>query len=306
MPSWNGWKDTMQRLFVPGGGGSDPNKSPWWDPGGKMQQDPGADAEKRRKELLYDQSSQAGSFADRSEEGFNRMGAESQASRDYLRRVASGQDSVSAEQLRQGLQQNLAGQRSMAAGASPQNSAMAARTAAMQSARLGSGLAGQQAVAGLQERQGAQKALADMIMQQRQQDLQASLGSRGNAIQGYGAGNAGTPEKSNVEKYGGAIMGGLGAIMSDRRLKEDIKGGDKAANAALEGLRSYTYKYKDEKHGKGERLGIMAQDLEKAGLKHAVIETPEGKAVHGGHLAASNTAMVAALARRVKRLEGSE
>ncbi len=72
----------------------------------------------------------------------------------------------------------------------------------------------------------------------------------------------------------------------------------------LNALRSFSYRYKDEdKYGKGERTGIMAQDLERAGIKHAVIDTPSGKMVHGAHLATANTAMLAALRRRVERIE---
>ncbi len=247
------------------------------------------------------QADAASKFAGQGEEGFGKLGAEATAQRDYLRRIAGGQDSVSAEQLRQGLMQNQAAQRSMAAGAAPGNAAMAARTAAMQSARLGSGLAGSQAVAGLQERQQANNALAELIMQQRQQELNAALGSRQNANAALGAYK---PEQSAAQKYGPAIIGALGGILSDKRTKTEIKDGDKAANAALDGLRAYTFKYKDQRNGKGTQTGVMAQDLEKAGLGHAVMETPAGKMVHSGKLAASNTAMVAALAKRVKKLEG--
>jgi hypothetical protein len=305
MTWWNGWKDTATRLFVPFGAGADRSKSPVWDLGGQFTADPGAADEEARKSLLYDQSNKAGGFADASQGRVGSLGVEAEAQRDYLRRLASGQDSVSAEQLRQGLQQNVAAQRSAAAGAAPGSQPMAARTAAIQSSRLGSGMAGQQAIAGLQERQGAQKALSDMILNQRQQDMQAALGSRGQAIQGYGAGNSGTPEKSAAEKFGPAIAGAL-AMFSDRRLKHDVKDGDTSANAALDGLRSYTYRYKDERHGKGRQVGIMAQDLEKAGLGHAVIDTPAGKVVHGAKLAGANTALISALANRVKKLEGGK
>lgn len=268
--------------------------------------DPGADAEKRRRELLYQQAGAAGQFADQAQQGYGQLGGEASAQRDYLRRLASGQDSISAEQLRQGLQQNQAQQMSFAAGANPQNAAGAARTAAIMMGRQGAGMAGQQAIAGLQERQAANQGLSNMILQQRGQDLNAALGSRQTATQGYGANNAGTPEKSDVEKYGPMAQAGLSAfMMSDRRLKKGLKDGDAPANKAIEGLRSYVYKYKDERHGKGEQLGIVAQELERSGLKHAVVDTPAGKAVHGAKLAGANTAMIAALGRRVSKIEGA-
>lgn len=190
----------------------------------------------------------------------------------------------------------------MAASASPQNQAMAARTAAMQMGRQGMGMSGQAAMAGLQERNQAQQQLGSMILGQRGQDAQVATGSRGNAIAGYGGVK---PEGSMLDKWANPIAGGLGAFakFSDKRLKEDIDDGDKVANAAIDGLRAYTYKYKDKKLGKDNELGIMAQDLEKAGLKHTIIETPRGKAVNGAALATSNTAMISALGRRLQKLE---
>lgn len=274
---------------------------------GTIFSDPGAEAERQRKAMLYGQAAGAGTFADRGEMGYGQLGAQGQMTLAGLQAQANGQNSVSAEQLRQGLAQNQAAQQSFAAGASPQNAAMAARTAAIQSSRLGAGLAGQQAIAGLQERQQAQQQYAQLLQALRQQELQAALQSRQNAMQGYGAQNAGTPEKSNIEKYGPMIQSGLSAFAaSDKRLKTDIKDGDARANKAVTGLAAHLYKYKDERHGKGERLGIMAQDLERAGLAHAVVNTPQGKMVHGAHLATANTAMIGALGRRLARLESAK
>ena len=84
---------------------------------------------------------------------------------------------------------------------------MAARTAAMNMGRMSTGLAGQQALAGLQERQQAQKALSDLIMQQRGQDMQVALGSRQNANAALGAYK---PEPSTAEKVGGFLSPLLG------------------------------------------------------------------------------------------------
>lgn len=274
---------------------------------GAIFNDPGSDAEKQRKELLYQQAAAAGGFAQQGQQGYKQLGQRATGALDYLQGQTQGQNSVSAEQLRQGLAQNQAQQMSMAAGASPQNSAMAARTAAMQMGRLGAGLSGQQAIAGLQERNQAMQQYASLLEALRQQELQAALQSRANAMQGYGAQNAGTPEKSNVEKYGPMVRDALSAFAakSDRRAKTDIKDGDEAANKAISGLGAYLYKYKDERDGKGERLGVMAQGLEKAGLGHAVIDTPQGKIVHGAHLATATAAMVGALGRRLAKLEGT-
>lgn len=258
------------------------------------------------KEMLLGQGLASGDFANRGQQGYGDMTAEMAQQRQFLMDLASGKHSVSAEQLRQGMQQNIAGQQSMAAGARPANAAMAARTAMMNSGRIGSGLAGQTALAGLMERQQAQQALAQLNLGQRGQDLQAALGSRGNAINAYGnvLGQPKGPSTAESAAQTAAMVAAAAAMFSDRRLKEDIKPGKDKARAALDQLAAYSYRYKDDKHGKGEQFGIMAQDLEKAGLKHAVIDTPAGKMVHGAKLAASNTGMLAALSRRVSELEG--
>ena len=276
---------------------------------GQVLADPGQDAERKRTELLYGQAGRAGAFASRGERGFSQLGTQGNEALAGLRATAMGQNSVSAEQLRQGLAQNLANQQSMVASASPNNAAMAARTAAIQSGRLGAGLAGQQAVAGLQERNQAMQQYAAMIEALRQQELQAALQSRQNAMMGYGAQNAGTPEKSWLEKYGPMAQSAGSSIataMSDRRLKTDVKDGDDHASKAASRLGAHLFKYKDEQHGKGQQFGVMAQELDRAGLGHAVIDTPQGKMVHGAKLATSTAAMVGALARRLAKLEDAK
>ncbi|HKP06411.1 MAG TPA: tail fiber domain-containing protein [Microbacterium sp.] len=268
--------------------------------------DPGAAQEKERRKLLYQQAASSGQFADQGQQNFGQLGAAGNANIAGLQQLANGQGSIAAEQLRQGLQQNQAAQQSMAAGASPQNAAMAARTAAIQSARLGAGLAGQQAIAGLQERAQAQGQLAGAIQGLRGQDLNAALQGRQNAIAGYGGYvTPMSPEKSWLEKYGPAIQSGASAaaLLSDRRAKKNIRDGSVDAARALKGLKAFSYEYKDEGNGKGRRVGVMAQDLEKAGLKHTVIDTPGGKMVHGGHLATAVAAMMPVVAKRLDKLE---
>jgi hypothetical protein len=181
--------------------------------------DDAAKAEALRKQLLYQQAGMSGQFADNAQAGYGAYGQQAQQPLTYLQRTAQGENSVSSEQLRQALQQNVAAQRSLAAGASPQNAAMAARTAAIQSGRLGAGLAGQQAVAGLQERAQANQAYGSLLGTLRGQDLNAALSARQNAMTGYGANNAGAPPKSWIEQYGPAIQGGLSAYAASQRGK---------------------------------------------------------------------------------------
>ncbi len=283
-------------------GGNDGAKSGIQDIYHGITDDPAAAGEAERKKKLAEQAAAAGQFAGVGEGNYNQGTADLNAQRDYLRRIASGQDSLSAMQLQQGLQQNVAAQQSMAAGASPMNGPMAARQAAMNAARLGAGMSGQAAMAGLQERRDANNALSNMMLGQRGQDVNVATGSRQNALSGYGAGNAGQPPKSDIEKYGPAAIAAL-QLFSDRNLKTDIVDGDEKANRALDGLRAYAYKYKNE-YGRGEQLGVIAQDLPRIGLGQAVLDTPDGKAIDPGKLSGANTAMLAALARRVGKLEG--
>jgi len=162
--------------------------------------------EEQQRAGLMQQGAASGNFADMGERLFGLGSGELAAETGYMRDLARGRQSVSAEQLRQALGQNVAAQSSMAAGAAPQNQAMAALQASRNAMQLGSGLAGQQALAGIQERQAAQQALAQMLIAQRQQDLQAALGGRQTAVAGYGGI---TPGQSTLEKWSGPIMGGL-------------------------------------------------------------------------------------------------
>lgn len=272
-----------------------------------LDQDPGAAAEAKRKQLLYDQAQAAANFSGIGQNNYNAMTQRGNAALDALQQQAMGQNSVSAEQLRQGLGQLYAQQQSMAAGASPRNAALAARTAAIQSGRIGSGMSGQQALAGLQERNQAWNQYGNMIQGMRGQDVNAALGSRAAAIGAYGSQNSGPGEKSNIEKYGPAIQGGagaVGALFSDKRLKNNIEDGTDVATTAAKKLSPFSYRYKDQRMGAGDQLGVMAQDLVKAGLANTVYDTPRGKAVDVGKLSGANTAMIAALSKRLERLEG--
>lgn len=169
---------------------------------------------------LARESASARRFAGIGQQGFQQRGEDINATQDQLRRLSQGQDSFSAEQLRQGLQQQLSMQRSLAAGANPAGQSMAARTAAIQMGRQSSGLAGQQALAGIAERNAATGQLAQLQAQARQQDLMAALQSRQTAMQGlqgleqartgrFGI-IAGQPTAS--EKFLGMVQGGLSAI----------------------------------------------------------------------------------------------
>lgn len=269
-----------------------------------LTKSPDADIEAQRKRLLQRQAAAAGGFADTTQGSYTSLGRQGNGALAALARQASGQDSVSAEQLRQGIQQGVAAQRSFAAGAAPANAAQAARTAAIQAGRLTSGLAGQQALAGLQERNQAQGQYAQLLQALRGQDLQATQGARGQAIQGYSAGNAGTPAPSLVQQYAPLVQAGasLATALSDERTKKNIAPGSGEAAAAIDQLAAAgpkTFRYRDPKDGRGQYLGTTTADLKRAGLGQAVVPTPRGEAVDAAQLALGNTALIAELARRV-------
>jgi len=262
--------------------------------------DPAADT----RQQLTGTAGQAGAFATGAQQGFNQYGQQGQAALDYLRGQMMGQNSVSAEQLRQGLMQQMAQQRAMAASASPQDAAMAAQNAMMNSARLGYGMSGQAATAGLQERNQAAQNYAALLQGLRGQNLQGVLGGYGTATQGYGQAVQ-NPGLAPMSIIGPMVSGAAGlAAASDERLKTDVADADEDAAKMLSAIKTYKYKYRDERYGKGEQFGILAQELERAGLKHAVIDTPQGKMVDGAKTATSALALTAALARRVAKLEG--
>lgn len=255
---------------------------------------------------------------------------------DQYGRIAGGQDSISAEQLRQGLQQSQAQQMSMAAGARPQDSSMSALAAAQNMGTAAAGLGGQQALAGLQERRdamagqmgamggqaGLQQAIQSGQLGARGQDINVALGGQQGALTGYG-----NIEGNRTNRYG-ALMGtptagekwlqaGLGvaemgtkllpgaAVASDPRLKKNVRSGKRDANDLVKALRSVTYEYKDgDAYGEGDFVGIMTRDLEKTKAgRRAVIDTPAGKMVHGARLATALAATLPGLDERIEKLE---
>lgn len=285
------WNDSD--LFHPGR---------WFQDQGQQQQ------QAQQTQLANANAANAAAFTGQTQADYARNQAGLNSTINGLRAQAAGRNSVSAEQLRQGLSQNLSNQQSMAAGAAPNNAAMASRNAAMNMGRAGYGLAGQQAVAGLQERNQAQQALGQLQLGQSGQNLQGTLGGYGAVNQGLGMGNSSLDARARDQASQNGMLGGLigGIAASDRELKSDIEDGTDDADHALALLRAYSFRYKDEKHGEGHQLGVMAQDLEDAGLGHVVIDTPAGKMIHGARAATTALALIASLVRRIEKLEGQK
>lgn len=235
-------------------------------------------------------------LGDEGRAGYNALGAEAAQSRNYLRDQAMGKNSVSAEQLRQGLQQQQAQMQSMAQGGPASSAAMNARTAMLGAGRAASGMAGNAAMAGLQERNAAQQAWANSILGARGQDVQAALGA-------YGATK---PEGSTLDKWGNAIIGGIGAAFCDAQLKTDVTEAGVQVDEMLDALRPLEFRYLDDKHGEGIRTGIMAQDLQKSPAgERLVIETADGLGIDLARTVPALLAVVARLNERIKVLEAA-
>lgn len=108
-----------------------------------------------------------------------------------------------------------------------------------------------------------------------------------------------------VDSATGMIGGGMSAAaMSDENVKEDIAPADEDLYAFLDTLEPHSYFYKNEEHGKGKRVSVMAQELEETEMGDAfVFETEDGKAVDYGKGLGTMLAATAALHRRLQALE---
>lgn len=168
--------------------------------------------DKQKREQLNAAGAASSSFGNQAAGNYGQYTNRLNGALDDLQAQAQGRNLVSTEMLRQGMQQGLNGQMSMAAGASPQNQAMAARNAANNMARLGYGLSGQQAVAGMQERNQAQQMYANTLGQARGLDAQTALGGYGQAINAYSSGLNAQRDPTIASQLAGPIAGLAGGI----------------------------------------------------------------------------------------------
>lgn len=94
------------------------------------------------------------------------------------------------------------------------------------------------------------------------------------------------------------------AVMSDENVKDEIRPAKEDVADFLAKIGAHSYEYKNPEHGVGRFVSPMAQELEKTTLgKSAVVETPDGKAVHYGRLMGIAIAAEAMLNDRVNKLE---
>lgn len=110
-------------------------------------------------------------------------------------------------------------------------------------------------------------------------------------------------EKGAVFGAAGSVLGGL-LKTSDRRAKKDIRPGDELTRAFLKAIKPYSFKYKDEANGRGDELGVMAQDLEKSDMGKAMVREVGGKkAVDLGRALMGALAGVAHVEKRLTMVE---
>lgn len=206
------------------------------------------------------------------------------------------------------------------------NAGMAYRNSANNTAGIGLSGAGQAQQAQMQDQMNAQGMLTGAINNGRQQDIGIAGQNAQLAGQNYGQNlnvlnSIGTTtlnaqqaaaQQENQFTGGlysqlGGLMGGIGKVWSDERLKTGVRDAGAELDEMLDKLSAKSYRYKNEgRHGRGERAGIMAQDLERSAAgKRIVEETGEGKALDVGKAISAALAASARLNQRLRKLEAA-
>ena len=109
-----------------------------------------------------------------------------------------------------------------------------------------------------------------------------------------------TSRRESTDKLIGTGLSAA-AMFSDKNVKTNIEPFDAAS--FLDNITGYKYNYKKPEMGKGEQVGVMAQDIEK-GAPQAVSNTPEGKVVDYNKLGGPILAALASVNERLNKVEG--
>jgi hypothetical protein len=244
-----------------------------------------------------------------------------------LQGIANGTQQGAGELAAQRQTQNaMAQQQAMARMQRGGNAALGYRQAANNGAAIGLAGAGMAQQAGMQDQMAAQGMLTNAMGQARGQDLNAldqqlrAMGMQDQTrlaylsqLTGMDAMQLQAYNQANAQSAPGhigpliAAGGQVGAAlaMSDERVKEQIEDASNEVDDALEALLPKAYVYKDAKHGKGRRVGIMAQDLERSRAgSHVVTEVADGKAIDLSKATSLALASVSRLHHRLRKLEG--
>jgi hypothetical protein len=91
--------------------------------------------------------------------------------------------------------------------------------------------------------------------------MMAGAGMAGKGDGGRSAGGADDGEES----------AGMSRTASDRRLKENVRDGERSLRSFLAALGAHSYEYKDEKHGEGRFTSPMAQELAKSPIGRSMV-----------------------------------
>jgi hypothetical protein len=231
-----------------------------------------------------------------------------------LAKIAAGKVPSPVElQLREQAARNAAGAYGQAAALQGGNPGAALRMALDSAFRTNADANIQAGIARAAEQQRAQMALTDALFRTRNQEqnlLGADTDWRKALLSGelgaLGAGTGAAKSAADAQaasvaadnQKSGSILGGLGAILSDERTKEDVKPAD--LDTLADSLKGFRFRYKNGSGGPaGERVGVMAQDAAKGG--------PAGKRMvnlgNDGHLRLDvGNAVGAALAMSAKAL----
>jgi hypothetical protein len=200
-----------------------------------------------------------------------------------------------------------ANQQAMALAASQRgasNPALAFRQAQLANQQMGLQNTQQAAIMGQQERQMADQMILSQAAAQRGVQLQSAMANQ----QAEGSANA-----RNLQ-FGQQVVSGIGqgaasaAMLSDENEKKNIEPKKYAMEEIqefLKALKPSTYEYKNAQDGGGEKMGIMAQDLEKSEVGKTMVDTgPDGKKrVDVNKSIGAIMAAMADMASRVKKLE---
>lgn len=237
----------------------------------------------------------------------------------YADQASGNGPSVAEAQLRQQTEAN--NRAAMAMAARTRGGNLAGMQQQALAAGSGANAATNQAAAALrnQEQQQAMAAYADLSSRMYGQGLAYDQLASNQALQGdqnalgWYTGKRGLDlqkQASDRQFYGGLINSGIGMAsslldvagsMSDERVKDNIRPSEMSATQAVGAIEPVKYEYKPGYGKPGERIGLLAQDLEKTPAgSQLVTETPYGKAMDVGGVASLALAATAENQQREK------
>jgi hypothetical protein len=115
--------------------------------------------------------------------------------------------------------------------------------------------------------------------------------------------NQGKDDEDEEKGSKGGLFGRL-AIFSDERSKMNARGGGLAAAQAVGELEPKTYEYRPGYGEPGQRVGVMAQALERTPAGQAIVqETPLGKTVDVGGMSSLALAASSDQEHRLRDIE---